>query len=117
MRALEQLRSLPNLISISRLLLAGVFVAFDRTDVRIVVVALASASDYLDGLIARRSGSMSRFGAMLDASADRFFMLVVISVLLFDGALTTLGYFTMLIRDLMNAVGFLTAQVMPSLRG
>jgi phosphatidylglycerophosphate synthase len=116
MRVLVELRSLPNLISYSRLPLAAAFVVFERTDVRIVIVMLAMASDYLDGFFARMRGSASRVGALVDAIADRVFVLVAVSVLLYEGGLTTLGYFLMLIRDIMTAVGFVTARIMPSLR-
>jgi len=116
MRRLKELRSLPNLLSSSRVALAVAFVVFARTDVRIVVVMVAMATDYLDGFFARRRGSATRVGAMLDAIGDRFFVLLAVSVLLFEGGITTLGYFLMLIRDIMTAVGYVTARIMPSLR-
>jgi cardiolipin synthase len=116
MRALTELRSLPNLISASRLALAAAFVAVDRTDVRIVLVMVALATDYLDGWIARQFGPMTRTGALLDPFADRVFVLVGVSAFLFEGLLSTLEYFIMISRDLMTAVGFLVARAMPSLR-
>jgi CDP-diacylglycerol---glycerol-3-phosphate 3-phosphatidyltransferase len=116
MRALSELRSLPNLISISRLALAAAFVATERTDVRIVLVMLALATDYLDGWLARHVGPMTRVGAMLDPFADRVFVLVGVSVFLFEGTITTLEYFIMISRDLMTAIGFLVARAIPSLR-
>ena len=117
MRALTELRSLPNLLSISRLVLAAAFVLFALPDVRIVLAMAALATDYLDGFIARRMGPMTRVGAILDPFADRVFVLVGVSVFLFEGSLSTLGYFVMISRDLMTAVGFLVARIMPSLRG
>jgi CDP-diacylglycerol--glycerol-3-phosphate 3-phosphatidyltransferase/cardiolipin synthase len=117
MRALDELRSLPNLLSVSRVALAAAFIVFARTDIRLVIVMVAMATDYLDGFVARRLGPMTRLGALLDPIADRIFVLVAISVMLFEGGLTTLGYFLMLIRDVMTAVGFVVARIMPSLRG
>jgi CDP-diacylglycerol--glycerol-3-phosphate 3-phosphatidyltransferase/cardiolipin synthase len=116
MRALTELRSLPNLISISRLALAAAFVVLERSDVRIVLVMLALATDYFDGWFARRRKSITRAGAFLDPFADRVFVLVGISVFLFEGTITTLEYFIMISRDLMTAVGFLVARAVPSLR-
>lgn len=116
MRALSELRSLPNLLSISRLALAAAFVLFANPDVRIILVMAALTTDYLDGYLARRVGPMTRVGALLDPFADRVFVLVGVSVFLFGGALTTLGYFVMISRDLMTAIGFLVARAMPSLR-
>ena len=116
MRAPAELRSLPNLISFSRLILAAAFVLVARPDIRIVLVMAALATDYLDGFVARHMGPMTRVGALLDPFADRVFVLVGVSVFLFEGSLTTVGYFVMIFRDLMTAIGFLTARVMPSLR-
>lgn len=116
MRALSELRSLPNVISISRLALAAAFVFAERTDVRIVLVMVALATDYFDGWIARQFGPMTRTGAFLDPFTDRVFVLVGVSVLLFEGTISTWEYFVMISRDLMTAVGFLVARTMPSLR-
>jgi phosphatidylglycerophosphate synthase len=116
MRALSELRSLPNLLSISRLALAAAFVVLERTDIRIVLVMVALATDYLDGWIARQFGPMTRTGLFLDPFADRVFVLVGVSVFLFEGTLSTWEYFVMISRDLMTAIGFLVARTMPSLR-
>ena len=116
MRALSELRSLPNLLSISRLALAAAFVVFSRGDVRIVLVMLGLATDFLDGWIARQFGPVTRVGALLDPFADRVFVLVVVGVFLFEGELSTLEYFIMISRDLMTAIGFLVARVVQSLR-
>ena len=116
MRALSELRSLPNLISMSRLVLAAAFVAVGQPDIRIILVMIALATDYLDGWLARRARSMTRTGALLDPFADRVFVLVGVSVFLFEGTLSTVEYFIMISRDLMTAIGFLVARMMPSLR-
>ena len=116
MRALSELRSLPNLISTSRLALAAAFVVIDRTDARIVLVMAALATDYLDGWIARQFGPMTRVGALLDPFADRVFVLVGVAIFLLEGTISTWEYFVMISRDLMTAVGFLVAYMMPSLR-
>ena len=116
MRALSELRSLPNLLSISRLALAAAFVVLDSPQTRIILVMAALATDYLDGWIARQFGPMTRAGAFIDAAADRFFVLTGVSVFLFEGTIRTWEYFVMISRDLMTAVGFLVARAMPSLR-
>jgi cardiolipin synthase len=117
MRALSELRSLPNLLSVSRLALAAAFVLADSTDVRIVLVMVAAATDYLDGWVARQFGPMTRVGAMLDAIGDRFFVFLGVCVFLFEGLIDTWQYFVMISRDIMTAVGFVVARtVMPSLR-
>lgn len=117
MRALSELRTLPNLLSASRLLLAAIFVVVERTDIRMVLVMLALATDYLDGWIARQFGPMTRLGALLDPFTDRVFALVGVGVFLFEGRIAVWEYFVMISRDLLTAVGFLVARAMPSLRG
>lgn len=116
MRALAELRTIPNLLSVSRLVLAGIFIAVERSDVRLVLVVLALASDYLDGFIARQFGPMTKFGALLDPITDRVFALVGVGVFLFEGRLAVWEYFVMIARDIMTAVGFLVARAMSSLR-
>jgi phosphatidylglycerophosphate synthase len=91
-------------------------VAADRAEMRIVLVMVALATDYLDGWTARRVGPLTRVGAILDPFADRVFVLVGISVFLFEGVISTAEYFIMISRDLMTAIGFLVARAMPSLR-
>jgi phosphatidylglycerophosphate synthase len=116
MTARATLRALPNIISSSRLLLAAGFVAVPNPDARLGFVGLAAATDFLDGWLARRAKWTSRWGALIDPIADRVFVLVAVSTFLFTGTLSTTGYFVMLSRDIMTAVGFLVARVVSWLR-
>lgn len=116
MAARATLRALPNILSSSRVLLAAGFVVARDADTRLGLVGLAAVTDFLDGWIARRAQWTSRIGALLDPFADRVFALVAVSVFLFTGALSTIGYFVMISRDLMTAVGFLVARAVPWLR-
>lgn len=116
MSARARFRALPNVISSSRLLLAAGFVAVDRVDVRLGVVGLAAVTDFLDGWLARRANWATRWGALIDPIADRVFVLVAVSTFLFTGQLSTVGYFVMISRDIMTAVGFLVARSVSWLR-
>jgi len=116
MAARATLRALPNIISSSRVLLAAGFVAVPNAETRLGLVGLAAITDFLDGWLARRARWTTRWGALIDPIADRVFVLVAVSTFLFTGALTTLGYFVMISRDLMTAVGFLVARAVPWLR-
>ncbi len=111
----QELRRLPNLISLSRLILAAAFVAA-TPDARVALVIAAALTDFLDGWVARYTQDTTRTGALIDPIADRVFVLVAVSVFLFEGALTTFGYFVMISRDLMTAVGFLVARAVSWLR-
>lgn len=116
MAARATLRALPNIISSSRVLLAAGFVAVPNAETRLGLVGLAAVTDFLDGWLARRARWTTRWGALIDPIADRVFVLVAVSTFLFTGALTTTGYFIMISRDLMTAVGFLVARAVPWLR-
>ena len=112
----ERLVTLPNVLSLSRIALAVLFALAGSTAVRVAVLAVASASDWLDGWLARRAGTASRWGALLDPITDRVFALTAVSVFLYEGALGTAEYFVLLSRDIMTAIGFLVARVVTWLR-
>jgi phosphatidylglycerophosphate synthase len=109
-------RALPNIISSSRVLLAAGFVALPSPDTRLGLVGLAAVTDFLDGWLARRAHWTTRWGALIDPIADRVFVLVAVSTFLFTGALSTTGYFVMISRDVMTAIGFLVARAVSWLR-
>src|SRR6476661_1513891 len=104
------LRSIPNIISLSRVALAVAFVMDHDPNARIGIVLAAAVTDMLDGWLARKAGVTSRFGALVDPFADRVFALVAVATFVYEGSLTTLEYFIMIFRDLMTAVGFLVAK-------
>lgn len=76
--------TVPNAISAVRLLLVPVFAVLllRGQDVwALGVLALASASDWLDGTLARRLHQQSRLGELLDPAADRLFIFVTLLAL------------------------------------
>ena len=96
----ERLVTLPNAVSMSRLLLAAMFVAVRDPVLRFSLLLIASGTDFLDGWLARRSHATTRSGALIDPIADRFFIVTAVSVYLADGAITIGAYFTLLARDI-----------------
>ncbi|GMA25948.1 CDP-diacylglycerol--glycerol-3-phosphate 3-phosphatidyltransferase [Luteimicrobium album] len=79
--ATDRVLTVPNLISVIRLLLVPVFAILIAThhDVwAIVVLAVSGASDWLDGVAARRLHQVSKLGQVLDPAADRLFILVTL---------------------------------------
>jgi cardiolipin synthase len=110
------LRSIPNIISLSRVALAVAFVADHDPTHRIWIVVAAGVTDMLDGWLARKAGLTSRFGALIDPFADRVFALVAVATFVYEGSMTTVQYFIMILRDLMTAVGFLVAKSVSWLR-
>jgi cardiolipin synthase (CMP-forming) len=110
------LRSIPNVVSLSRVILAAAFVVARDGDTRIWIVLAAAVTDMLDGWLARRAGLVTRFGALVDPFADRVFVLVAVATFVYEGTMSTVQYFVMISRDLMTAVGFLVARTVSWLR-
>ena len=110
------LLSLPNLVSMSRLALAAAFVVLPATAARLALIVAASATDVLDGWLARRANAATRWGALIDPIADRVFVFTVVCTYLFEGRLGTGQYFVLLARDIMTAVGFVVARSISWLR-
>ena len=82
--------TIPNVLSMLRL--AGVplflyWVLIAEHDGRAILLLMAAgASDYFDGLIARRYNSFSRLGQLLDPLADRLYILATLLALVYrDG--------------------------------
>jgi phosphatidylglycerophosphate synthase len=88
-----------------RVPLAIAFVLLNDAGARIAILALASATDFADGLVARRWGG-SRLGAFLDPVADKLFMACAFGVVLVSGALSPLEIVGVLARDIAAAVAF-----------
>lgn len=111
-----ELRVLPNALSLCRVLLAVLFVPAGRS-ARIALICVAGATDFLDGWIARRTNTATRWGALLDPIADRLFVLVVIVTYVLNGELSVVQALLQLPRDLATALAFLIAPIVPGLRG
>lgn len=109
------LLNLPNSISLSRLILALAFVLIDGRWERTILILAAGATDFLDGWFARMGNSSTIAGALIDAFADRVFVLTAISAYLIDDILSTPQYFIFLSRDIATAVGFVVARFIPGL--
>ena len=77
--------TIPNVLSMLRL--AGVplflyWVLVTEQDGRAILLLMAAgASDYFDGLIARKYGQYTRLGALLDPAADRLYILATLLAL------------------------------------
>lgn len=108
--------SLPNFVSLSRLFLAVAFAAAQTREMRLGLVLVAALTDFLDGWLARRSQTISRFGELIDPIADRAFVFAALSVLLFERTIDVTQYFIILSRDLATAIGFVVARSLKGFR-
>ncbi len=108
--------TLPNLVSSSRVALAVGFVATDAVPTRLALIGIASLTDFLDGWLARRTKVASRFGALLDPIADRFFVLGVVISYVIGGQFTLWQAIAVMFRDVMSVIGFFVARNVSWLR-
>jgi cardiolipin synthase len=113
----DRLWTLPNVVSLSRLALAVAFVLSEAVATRLVLVGVATTTDYLDGWLARRRGEFSRLGALIDAGTDRAFVVTAVATLAWRGALGSLDVLVFLSRDLATAAAYLAVRRIPALRG
>ncbi|MGB0497091.1 MAG: CDP-diacylglycerol--glycerol-3-phosphate 3-phosphatidyltransferase [Rubricella sp.] len=81
--------TIPNILTVARVLAAPavalVYLAFDRPSADWIALAIfigASATDWLDGWIARRFDQGSAFGKMLDPIADKAMIVTAAAVLM-----------------------------------
>jgi len=80
----DRVVTIPNALSAVRLLLVPVFLGLVLTGydlAALVVIVVSSATDYLDGIIARRFGQITRLGQLLDPAADRLFIFAAVIAL------------------------------------
>ncbi len=79
--------NLPNLLTLSRILLIPVFVMLfvtptpNRSLAAAVVFVVAAVTDLLDGYLARRSGQVTKLGKLLDPVADKLLVLSALILL------------------------------------
>lgn len=95
--------SLSNGLSFLRAPLALLFLV-DSPAWRITAILLAMITDSIDGYLARRFGSTSQFGAILDPAMDKFFVIFCLGVLFKEGKLALWQAGAMLSRDFFLCV-------------
>ena len=80
----ERVLTVPNALSALRIALVPVFLVLVLTErdlAALIVIIVSSLSDYLDGIIARRFGQITKLGQLLDPAADRLFIFAAVIAL------------------------------------
>lgn len=98
------LRSLPNFITIARLVLTPVAIDMIVTEnwaAAFGVFVLAGASDALDGWLAKTFDLRTDLGAVLDPIADKALIVSIYATLAFNGAIPAWLALVVISRDVM----------------
>ena len=93
-------------LTLLRLPLAVLFPFASSPAIQLAIVAVAAASDVLDGAVARRFGG-SRAGAILDPVIDKLFMASAFLTVWWRGLLAGYELAGVLLRDIIAIVAFL----------
>lgn len=101
----------PDALTALRLPLAAALLAWDDATARLAIVLVAGASDFVDGLWARRIGG-SRAGVVLDPICDKLFIGSAFYLVFRAGALNPLEVLGVLVRDVLAVAGFLVTWVL-----
>ena len=96
--------TVPNGISAARIALIPIFVALildhHTTTMGLVLFAVVVATDWIDGMIARRTGQVSDLGKVLDPVADRLAIAAGLIALVVRGVFPLWAAALILVRDL-----------------
>jgi cardiolipin synthase len=106
----DRVLTIPNALSVLRLVLVPVFIyllAVDANALAVAVLMFSGFSDWADGKIARLvDNQSSRLGALLDPAVDRIYMVVVPVALAAYGIVPWWFVLVLIGRDLLLALTF-----------
>ena len=105
----DELLTIPNLLSILRLALVPVFLILllsNQSGWALLTLVVASATDYLDGFLARKLNQQTRLGQLLDPAADRLYILATLIGLAVTSHIPVWVPFVVISRDVMLAATY-----------
>ena len=108
-------RSLPNLITLVRLLLVPVVISMivdGRWETAFAIFVVAGVSDAVDGFLAKRYGLVSELGAYLDPVADKALLVSIFIALAVTRTTPTWLAILVVTRDILIVGAFLMARVL-----
>lgn len=98
-KSLKPLLTVSDSLSFIRAPLALLFLQ-ENVFLRLCAIFLAMVTDMIDGYLARRNRSTSRFGAILDPTMDKFFVYFALTIFFSEGTLKPLAMIAVLSRDI-----------------
>lgn len=112
----ERILTIPNALSIGRLLCIPVFLwlllAREERYVAGLLLAAMGTTDFVDGYLARHLHQESNLGRILDPTADRLLLGAGVIAILIDGSVPTWVALLALIRELTVGLGVVSLVVL-----
>jgi cardiolipin synthase len=103
--------TVPNLFTLVRLLCLPVFLwvlfGLDNQVAAALILGALSATDWVDGYLARRLGQVSEFGKVFDPTVDRLMFIVAVTAIIVDDAIPLWFAIAVLAREVL--VGLMMA--------
>ncbi|HEX9411520.1 MAG TPA: CDP-alcohol phosphatidyltransferase family protein [Actinomycetota bacterium] len=100
---LDRIATVPNLLSLFRILLIPVFVALilhrGTEAAGLVLLGAVVATDWVDGYIARHTGQVSSVGKVLDPVADRLALIAALVAMVARSAFPLWAALLVIVRD------------------
>lgn len=106
----EEVLTIPNGISVLRLLLVPVFMVLliqGHDIAAVAILAFSGFTDWLDGVLARKLNQTSRLGQLLDPAADRLFIVVTLGALLWRGVVPWWLVIVLVAREIILGIALL----------
>ena len=107
-RMKEKIWNIPNVLTMLRIALIGVFIwqyAQGKPFVALAVFVVAGMTDYLDGYIARKRNLITSFGKLMDPLADKLMLITVLYCLMMDGLVPMWLVVVVVAKELLMVLG------------
>jgi cardiolipin synthase (CMP-forming) len=101
--SLDRVATIPNLLSLTRILLIPVFVLLllhhGTEEAGLLLLGGVVATDWVDGYVARHTGQVSNLGKLLDPIADRLALISALVALVVRDAFPLWAALAVIVRD------------------
>ncbi len=100
----NRILTIPNVLSIARLCSVPIFVWLflsGRANAGVIVFVVAGWTDFFDGFIARRTGTVTELGKVLDPLSDRIFIVALTVMLLVKRTMPAALGAAIIVRDIL----------------
>ena len=103
--------NLPNMLSLLRLCMVPLYVIVYFSGMKnahllaLLVYALATFTDFLDGYLARKNNCITNLGKVLDPLGDKLMALSVLTCLTIDGRIPLWAVIVLLVKEIIMGIG------------